>query len=98
MADPKPIEISVASKEYLRVPFTANVDPQTVGVVEMAFTTARTAAEATWKTAAVVGDAVELLVGAGTTAVLAVGDYYVWVRIADTPEVPVELTGRVRIF
>ena len=38
------------------------------------------------------------LVGTGGTVVLAVGLYDVWVRVTDSPEIPVKKTGQLEVF
>ena len=70
-------------------------------VVQVAFTLPGiNPINADWKTAAW-GDTVlgiaQILIGPGTTSVLTVGDYDVYVKITDSPEVPVILVDRVRI-
>ena len=88
--------IPAVSTEYLHGPVTASVTLDTQ-VVEVAFVTPSTAVpnDATsWVTAEWEGGANttrtwRVLIGPGTPAPLAAGAYSVWVRIHDTPEVPV---------
>jgi hypothetical protein len=100
------LTISSLSKEYVRVRVAAKnagavVNP-TADVVEMAFTLAD--AEPTtpdWKTASWETDAAtepdtyfaRCLVGPGGTVTLADGTYQVWVRVTDSPEIPVKKSG-----
>lgn len=88
--------IPAVSTEYLHGPVTANVtlDAQ---VVEVAFVTPSSAvpdASTSWITAAWEGSpgltrTWRVLIGPSTTAPLAAGAYGVWVRVHDTPEIPV---------
>lgn len=88
--------IPAVSTEYLHGPVTANVALDTQ-VVEVAFITPSSATPndttswvtATWEGGAATTRTWRVLIGPGTPAPLAVGSYGVWVRITDTPEVPV---------
>lgn len=96
------VEIPSISVEYARVKLSADV---TLGTqtVQMAFLTSSTA-EPTggdWQAATWLGDAgttrhAGVLVGPGAF-VLTEGEWWVWWRITDTPEVPARRGGRIRI-
>lgn len=106
------LEIAALSREYVRVPIQAYedgaaVDP-TGDTVVMAFT-ALTAQPASgdWKAASWETDATtdpdtyyaRTEIGPGSTVgALAAGDYFVWVKITDSPEVPVKRAGTLRVF
>lgn len=92
------MRISSASVEYVRVPISAReagsaVDP-TADTVTMAFTagtTPTTWIAATWETDTTTTPTTyyaRTLVGPGNT-VLAAGTWTVWVKVTDSPEVPV---------
>jgi len=100
------LTLSSLSKEYVRVRMSARnngavVNP-TADTVEMAFTL--NDAEPTspdWKSASWETDAntepdtyyARCLVGPGGTVTLADGTYRVWVRVTDSPEIPVKKCG-----
>lgn len=100
------LEISSASLEYVRVPVFAKesgavVNP-TSDVVTMAFLTADAdPAGGDWKAAVWETDTTttpdtyyaKCLIGTGGTAVLANGRYQVWVKVTDSPEIPVKPAG-----
>lgn len=100
MAATVPAEISALSKEYLTISLTSDVDPLTLGTVEVAFTSGRDVApiEADWHTAAIEDSTVVLLLGPGGGVEPGVGYWLVWTRMVDAPEVPVEPTGYLRIY
>lgn len=86
-------EISASSTEYLFVPFTANVDPETIENVSVAFIAGRAAPEgADWHAAEVVDDTARILVGPEEVE-LPVGSVRVWIQIDDLPENVVEQVG-----
>jgi hypothetical protein len=103
---------SAQSTEYVLVAVSARengalIDP-TSDTVQMAFPVHGVAPvsgdfkSASWETDATVTPAVHYarcLVGPGVGAAVAltVGDYEVWVRIVDTPEVPVRRAGRLHV-
>lgn len=103
-----PLVISSLSKEYVRVRVFAKnagaaVNP-TADVVEMAFKSDGTEPSTPdWKTAAWETDATtdpdtyyaRCLVGPGGTVTLTDGSYDVWVRVTDSPEIPVKKAGRL---
>lgn len=88
--------IPAVSTEYLHGPVTASatLDTQTV---EVAFVTPASAVPsdatswitATWEGGAATTRTWRVLIGPGSAAPLAAGSYGVWVRITDTPEVPI---------
>jgi hypothetical protein len=56
-----------------------------------------------WRTATWVGSpgnarAAQILVGPGTANVIPQGEYDVWAKVTDVPEVPVILCGRLTIY
>lgn len=102
------LEQSVLSLEYVQVPVSITVncvpyDP-TGDVVEFAFMPVGTdPAPADFKFGIWVACGVplqftaEILVGPGGTFVLPVGTYEIWIRIVDTPEIPVRSVGFLAI-
>ena len=102
------VQISVLSKEYVRVPVEARESGSVVNptgdLVQMAFIpdSARQPASGDWKSAVWETDGTiyyaRILVGPGTSAVLPVGAYRVWVKITDSPEVPARPAGSLVIF
>lgn len=90
------VQIPSTSVEYLHIPVTG--DYTTSMPVFIAVVTADSEpVSADWKTAAWDGTDAKILIGAGTTLVLAEGLYGAWVKITATPEVPVIFAGAVRI-
>lgn len=109
-----PPRISTASKEYLRVRVEAKesgvvVNP-TADVVTMAFTADADApmlgdfGAASWETDATTNPDTYYArttvggVGTGATQELASGRYNVWVKITDSPEVPVLQAGTLVMY
>lgn len=93
--------IPAVSIEYLHVPVTASVllDAQTV---ELTVLTGAPDETTSWIAATWTGDAAttrtaRLLIGPGTQVPLATGTWQVWVRVTDTPEVPVRSAGTLKI-
>lgn len=92
---------------------SGDLDDPTGATVEIGFSADRDTEPATWHTAAwetsetlrtEVGATTvhtpykaTLLVGSGATD-LAAGEYAVWVRITDAPEVPVRYAGQLEVF
>lgn len=104
--------IAAASVEYLRVAVSAKeagvvVNP-TTDAVAMAVKTSGTPSGGDWKTAAWETDATtdpdtyyaRVLVGTGTdVGALTAGDTYsVWVRVSDSPEVPIKHAGYIQVI
>lgn len=102
------VKIHSLSKEYIKVPVSVEVngadyDP-TGDTVEFSFTTFADDADPTawnigdWETDP--GPPIRyygrVVIGTGGV-VLAVGKYHVWVRITDSPEIPVRLVGVLTI-
>lgn len=91
------LNLPASTLEYVNADVTADVDP-TGDTVEMAFTISGD--PVTWHTAAWVSGAspprTRLLVGSGAVE-LAAGLYTVWLRITDSPEVPVIRAGFLQI-
>ena len=104
------LAISSLSKEYVRVRVYAEtngvaVNP-TADTVEMAFISGDTEPTSPdWKAASWETDTTtepdtyyaRCLVGPGGTVTLADGLYQVWVRVTDSPEIPVKKSGELRI-
>jgi hypothetical protein len=101
------LKISSLSKEYVRVPVSATesgqpVDP-TGDTVEMAFKTSGEPSGGDWKAASWETDNsvspvvyyARCLVGPGGTVTLADGTYDVYVRVTDSPEIPVTNVGKL---
>lgn len=106
------LAVSKASTEYIRVPMSseragAPYDP-TGDTVQMAFLAgAGPPADADWKTASWDTDATtypatywaQCLIGpAGGTVTLTAGVWSVWVKVTDSPEVPVRRAGQITAF
>lgn len=101
------LTIPSISKEYVYAAVTALADPTPVSV-EFNFTAAGTEPTSGWiagswdGAATAVGNGLfsaraRVLVGAGTSAVLTNGRYWVWVRVNSTPEAPVRRVGELVI-
>jgi hypothetical protein len=102
------ISQSVLSLEYIRasVKATASGSPvnPTGDPVAMAFTTG-SAEPGNWVTASWDGSSprsdgsyvAQCLVGPGGDAVLVVGSYSIWLKVTDSPEVPVRNVGLLTI-
>jgi hypothetical protein len=110
MALRDPAEISSLSLEYVYVPVAAKVagvavDPS-ADAVALAFMVGRAdPAPGDWKTASWDTDATttpatyraRCLVGPAGAVQLVPGVYQVWVKINDSPEVPVKLAGPLKV-
>lgn len=104
------LTLSTASLEYVRVPMSAEsagaaVNP-TGDTVQMAFLAGSgPPAGGDWKTASWDTDATtypptysaQCLVGPSGTVTLAAGIYSVWVKVTDSPEVPVKRAGQMKV-
>ena len=104
-------QISTASLEYVRVQVSATasgaaVDP-TGDTVNMAFLAdADAPVSGDWKTASWETDTstepdtywARCLIGTGGAVALTAGDYHVWVKVTDSPEVPVLRAGQLRVI
>jgi hypothetical protein len=99
-------EISSESLEYVKVWVDAkrsgvSFDP-TSDVVEMAFTTGSDIDEADWQNSSweTIGRKyyARCLVGPGGAIELDDGLYQVWVRITDSPEIPVLTAGYIKVI
>ncbi len=97
--------ISALSKEYVKVQVSATesgaaIDP-TPDVVAMAIVTGTPVSgdfhTATWETAGTKYYA-RLLVGPGAALTLTPGTYGVWVKVTDSPEVPVKRSGALVVY
>lgn len=107
------LKLSVLTKEYVKIAVKAKVagafvNP-TTDTVQMAFVTSGAPTGGDWKAASWETDATTepdtyfarcLVggVGTGATAELAVGDYEIWIKITDTPEVPARPNGRLVMY
>jgi hypothetical protein len=104
---PADITISALSTEYVQVPVQAMVAGSpynpTADVVQFSFVPSGSAAPGSWNTGSwdtTVNDIylAQCLVGPGSSGVvLAQGTYAVWVKITDSPEVPVKPAGTLAI-
>lgn len=104
------LTLYAASLEYVRVPMAveksgAPYDP-TADTVVMAFIAGPAApTSGDWKTASWDTDAstypptyyAQCLVGPGGTVTLAAGTWTVWVKVTDSPEVPVKRAGQMKV-
>lgn len=100
------MNISSLSTEYIKVPVTATVSGvainPTTDTVQFAFTAADVNPvladwkSGTWETSGGVYYA-RCLVGPAGTVTLAAGDYWVWLKVTDNPEVPVRAVGALRV-
>lgn len=96
--------IPSVSKEYLKAPLIADVelDAQTVEVAFLLGTTTKPDGSTTWLPAEWTGPvgttrSWRILIGPGTTAALAVGDYAVWSRTTANPEAPARKHGNLKV-
>ncbi len=105
------IGMSHLSTQYVLVPVTATkagvaYNP-TGDVVQFAFMSGATAVPAntdwvagTWQTdtsSLLYPYLAQCLVGPSGTTTLGIGDYYIWLKIADNPEIPVLVAGQLQI-
>ena len=101
------LAISSVSLEYVRVQVTAlksgsSVNP-TGDVVQMAFTGVGVLPvsgdwkTASWETTPQNAYYAKCLVGSGGAVTLAAGRYDIWVKVTDSPEVPVKLAGQLLV-
>jgi len=103
------MQISVESLEYVHVAvgaaFGTAIDP-TADTVQMAFPVHGVApVTGDWKSANWLADSTlspsvyyaRCLVGTGGTIALIAGDYDVYLKITDNPEIPVRLVGRLSV-
>jgi hypothetical protein len=96
---------SSLSRQYIPVQVRAPVDPRGDSV-QFAFLTTGEPANTDWATAVwdsapvAAGGAytARCLVGPGGTVTLAAGVYTLWVKITDSPEVPVMAAGKVQVL
>ncbi len=102
MARLKLLEMNATTREYLHVPVQGNWDnTMTVEIAVVAYGT--TPASGDWKTAswytatASFAAGARLLIGQGTSVVLAAGNYVAWWRVTAGSERPVRKSGIVKI-
>ncbi len=96
------LSISVASKQYVRVPIAdVNGNDPTSDGVQMAFPTPGvdpvTFYTGSWSTLSGIYYA-RCLVGPGGAVALGVGYYDVYVKVSDSPEVPVLFAGTLEVI
>lgn len=103
------ITMSVLSTQYVQIPvdttFNGTQYDPTADVVQMAFMLTPPGlnpGNSDWKTASWVSPgsglyAIRCLVGPGGSNPLSVGNYNVWVKVTDNPEVPVQVAGILAI-
>lgn len=98
--------LPVLSREYVRVPVTAegqDVASLKTSVVEFAFEAEKVEkpADTDWVAGSWDSDDTEavarILVGPGGAVTLAVGSYWVWVRVTGSIERPVRQAGQLKI-
>jgi len=105
MAD---LSLPASTLEYVRFPVRATVNGlpynPTSDVVQFAFLTLESAQpvggdwkSGSWETGANSTYLARCLVGPSGTVTLTAGLYYVWIKITDSPEIPVILAGTVEI-
>jgi len=105
MAD---LTLPAATLEYVRFPVRATVNGAaynpTADAVQLAFLTSEAAQPVggdykagSWETGANSTYLARCLVGPAGTVTLTAGLYYVWIKITDSPEVPVMLAGTLEI-
>jgi lactam utilization protein B len=83
------------TKEF--VPITVTADAVTVSSFEVAMTTGA-ARPTTWAACSTVATETGILVGAGTSYPLVLGQKHtVWVRFTDTPEIPVTRAFYIKV-
>jgi hypothetical protein len=97
------IRIPLSSTEYLKVWITADVtlSAQTVYMAVIPARGRPTAPD--WKPADWTGSpgttrAAMLFVGAESDNVIAIGDWDVWVKVSDNPEIPTDPAGRLTVY
>lgn len=101
------ITLSSLSTEYVRVPVAATVagapyDPRS-DVVQFAFVVSGVNPQSgDWHTGLWDGGnspyVAQCLVGPSGGVALTAGDYVIWVKITDNPEIPVRAVGELSIF
>lgn len=91
--------ISSLSTEYVAVPFTASVDPDSLEGVELGFVAGTSDDEPEqWHTAIIEDGAAKLLVGPDQDVTFTAGTWSVWTKITDNPEIPVEKSGHLYVY
>jgi len=100
------MKLSSSSLEYVKVQVTAvkngsEYNP-TSDAVTMAFTLTDDLTDVSWKTASWETTSgkyyARCLVGVGGAATLTAGDYIVWVKVSDNPEIPVKRAGTLEVI
>jgi hypothetical protein len=96
-------KIPAVSVEYVHVPVTSDVqlDTQAVQIVFLGATASPTDAttwnDAEWEGSAGTTRSARILIGTGSdVGELAAGTWSVWVKVTDTPEVPVRSAGTIQ--
>lgn len=90
------LRIPSTSKEYLHVPVTGAEGSMPVEIAVVA-STLEEPASGDWKAAVWDGTDAKVLIGPGTSLVLANGLYRAWVRVTASPEMPVIRAGLLKI-
>lgn len=100
--------LSTVSLEYIKVPVNVKkngiyVDP-TLATVSMAFMSAKDTKpaggdwkDASWEPGLGHKYYIRCLVGPSGATTLAVGNYWVWIKIIDYPEAPIRQVGSIKI-
>jgi hypothetical protein len=95
--------LSSLSKEYVRVPVSAKEAGVTVNPTsdEVAFAFVQSGEPSTWYAGQWETDGTtyyaRIAVGPGGSVTLVDGTYDTWVKVTDSPEIPVRKVGQVRI-
>lgn len=97
---------SVLSCQYVPVLVKAEAATPTSDTVQMAFVASGDPQSGDWNTASWAAQQnlpttqgiAQCLVGPGGTIALATGTYTIWVKVTDSPEVPVQVAGLLTIF
>lgn len=79
------VTLSAQPVEIAILPPRTNPTPATTGIA------------ATWADTAGTARAARIMIGPTTSNVIAIGDYYIWSRVTDTPEKPWVFHGQLSI-
>lgn len=97
---------SVLSRQYVPVLVTAAAATPTSDTVQMAFVASGDPQSGDWNAASwapqenlpTTQGIAQCLVGPGGTIALETGTYTIWIKITDSPEIPVQRAGLLTIF
>lgn len=100
------ISQSALSLQYVSVLLTATGGSPITDAVQMAFTRTGNPADGDWNAASWADQGnlpatqaiAQCLVGPGGTLTLPVGTYKIWIKVTDSPEVPVLPAGTLSIY